>query len=111
MHHRESRCSDREGATHLDALKLDTRLVQELYHCARLAVARADTPTLWTPQLDGHPIETPHRDTPAPGEPMTARVHAHAPCSDTHDSTQSYPQADMNMNMLGTIWDTSSGPY
>lgn len=76
MHHRESRCSDREGATRLDALKLGSRL-----------------------------------DTPAPGEPMTARVHAHAPCSDTHDSTQSYPQADMNMNMLGTIWDTSSGPY
>jgi hypothetical protein len=65
MHHRESRCSDREGATHLDALKLDTRLVQELYHCARLAVARADTPTLWTPNSmatpSRHPIETPQR--------------------------------------------------
>lgn len=66
MHHRESRCSDREGATHLDALKLDTRLVQELYHCARLAVARADTPNSYGPPNSmatpsRHPIETPQR--------------------------------------------------
>ena len=61
MHHRESRCSDREGATHLDALKLDTRLVQELYHCARLAVARADTLT----RMDPPTRWPPHRDTPS----------------------------------------------
>lgn len=77
MHHRESRCSDREGATRLDALKLGSRL-----------------------------------DTPAPGEPMTARVHAHAPCSDTYDSTPSLPPHRRTPNLLGTIRGTSApGPF